>query len=213
MPRARPADRQVPEVALKKRPSQRRAQVTFDAIVDACARLLPVRGYAGVTTNHIADAAGVGIASLYEYFPGKDAIVAQVADRLVHRVIDRLGAAAPDILAGAPERAVHRWIELIHDTLRRERKLVAVFVYQVPYTNRLDSLRAVTPRLVELSRTLRRQAGGRIQLADETASIYLMVNLVSSTILQLILDPPPDISRGELLAALARRIATWVAGH
>ena len=57
------------------RGAQRRAQLTFDALVEACARLLPELGYAGVTTNHVAEAAGVGIASLYEYFPGKDAIV------------------------------------------------------------------------------------------------------------------------------------------
>jgi len=55
-------------------------------------RLLPELGYAGTTTNHIAERAGVNVASLYEYFPGKDAIVAQVAERLVERV---LGPANP----------------------------------------------------------------------------------------------------------------------
>ena len=36
----------------------------------------------------------MNIASLYEYFPGKDAIVAQVAERLVERVLQRLSAGA-----------------------------------------------------------------------------------------------------------------------
>ena len=79
-----------PDFAPKKIPAQRRSRDTFEALVEACTRLLPEQGYAGTTTNHIADRAGVGIASLYEYFPGKDAIVAQVAERLVQRVLARL---------------------------------------------------------------------------------------------------------------------------
>src|SRR4029453_18964712 len=82
----------------RKRPAQARSQATFDALVDACTGLLPRLRYAGTTTNHIAERAGVSIASLYEYFPGKDAIVAQVAERLVDRVLRRLAKEAPRVL-------------------------------------------------------------------------------------------------------------------
>ena len=50
----------------RKLPAQRRSQQTFDAIVEAGTQLLPLLGYAGTTTNHIAERAGVNIASLYE---------------------------------------------------------------------------------------------------------------------------------------------------
>lgn len=50
-----------PVLELKKQPQQRRARATVDAIVDACTRLMAERGYAAVTTNHIAAEAGVGI--------------------------------------------------------------------------------------------------------------------------------------------------------
>ena len=127
------------DFAPKKLPSQRRSQETFDALVDACTWLLPRRGYAGTTTNHIAERAGVNIASLYEYFPGKDAIVAQVAERLVQRVLGRLAAGAARVLQAGEADAVRLWIEWIHDTVAREKELVAVFLYQVPYTNQLDA--------------------------------------------------------------------------
>ena len=42
----------------KKLPKQARSRATFDAVVDACALVLPQQGYAGTTTNHIAEAAG-----------------------------------------------------------------------------------------------------------------------------------------------------------
>jgi AcrR family transcriptional regulator len=106
-----------PVLEPKKQPRQRRARATVESIVEACARLMAERGYAAVTTNHIAAEAGVGIGSLYEYFHGKDAIVAIVAERLVGRVMDRLEAAVPEILAAPPELAALRWIERIHEIL------------------------------------------------------------------------------------------------
>ena len=42
-------------------------------MLDATARLLEGTGFAALTTNHVADLAGVSIGSLYEYFPDKQA--------------------------------------------------------------------------------------------------------------------------------------------
>ncbi len=209
MGRARPVEL---ELELKKQPQQERARATFEAIVEACARLMVEGSYATVTTNHIAAAAEVGIASLYEYFPGKDAIVAVVAERLLARVTTRLIAAVPEVLAAPPLEAARFWIERIYEVLLAERDLVAVFVSEVPYTNRLPAVRAIGPRLLEVSRTLRAQAGGRLHLEHEAATLHLMINLTRSTILELVLDPPSHLSRDEIIAALADRITQWASG-
>jgi len=194
----------------KKRPVQRRSQQTFDALVEAATWLLPRRGYAGTTTNHIAERAGVSIASLYEYFPGKDAIVAQVAERFVARVLDRLTAAAIAVGAAPEEDAVRLWIEKIHDTIARERDLIGVFTYQVPYTNRLDAMRAVSGRLTAFSQQLHRQAGGRVRRELSPASLQLVVNLVTSTILQLVIEPLDEQTHRELFDELVARVEAWV---
>jgi AcrR family transcriptional regulator len=201
--------RQRSDFAPKKRPSQERSKATFVAIVEACTWLLPRLGYAGTTTNHIAKRAGVNIASLYEYFPGKDAIVAQVAERLVERVLGRLGAGAEQVLQAHPRDATRQWIELVHETVAREKSLIAVFTYQVAFTSQLDPIRAIDRRLVELSRALRAKTGaGRTELSD--ASLQLLINLVTSTIMQIVLEPPPDVTPRELLDELIRRVELWL---
>ena len=56
---------------------------TVDAIVQAAAYILVRDGCAKLTTNRIAERAGVNIASLYQYFPNKEAILAELQRRHV----------------------------------------------------------------------------------------------------------------------------------
>jgi AcrR family transcriptional regulator len=199
-----------PDFAPKKLPSQRRSRETFEAMVGACALLLAERGYAATTTNHVAARAGVNIASLYEYFPGKDAIVAQVADRLVERVLGRLAAGVPRVLDSSERDGVRLWIELIHETVAREKKLVSVFLHEIPYTNRLDPIQAIGARLLELSQEMRTRAGGFVRDDFSDASLHLLINLVTSTIMQVVLNPPRDVTRRQLLDELIRRVEDWI---
>jgi AcrR family transcriptional regulator len=201
---------ELPDFAPKKRPAQQRSQQTFDALVDACTGLLPEQGYAGTTTNHIAARAGVSVASLYEYFPGKDAIVAQVAERLVQRVLARLAEGLPHVLAAPPDDGVRLWIDLIHRTVAREKALVAVFQREIPYTNQLAPMRALGGRLLDFSQQLRTRAGAFVRSDFSDARLHLLINLVSSTILQCVLDPPSDVSRRALLDELTLRVEEWI---
>jgi AcrR family transcriptional regulator len=201
----------IPDLRPRKLPVQRRSQATFDAIVESCAWLLPRLGYARTTTNHIAARAGVNISSLYEYFPGKDAIVAQVAERLVNRVLKRLAKGGTLILEEAPEEdALKRWIELVYETVRLERDLMGVFTRQVPYASELEALRRSSARLLEFSQELRRHAGGLVRPDLSRTGMQLIVNLVSSTILQLVLDPPDGTTDREVLDELSGRVDAWM---
>ena len=65
----------------RKTPRQARSQATVDRILDTAARFFDERGYRGTTTNHVAEAAGVSVGSLYQYFPNKDALLTALALR------------------------------------------------------------------------------------------------------------------------------------
>ncbi len=65
----------------RKQPSQSRATETVNAVLEAAARILERHGFEGYTTNAIAERAGVSIGSLYQYFPGKDAVTVALIER------------------------------------------------------------------------------------------------------------------------------------
>jgi AcrR family transcriptional regulator len=83
-----------PVSAMRKEPRQARARATTDAILDAAAHILGERGWAGLTTNAVAEVAGVSIGSLYQYFPNKLALIEAVRRRHFDQVLAVLRAAA-----------------------------------------------------------------------------------------------------------------------
>ncbi len=66
---------------MRKEPRQERSRATVDAVIHAAARILSDHGWAGFTTNRVAETAGVSIGSLYQYFPDKVSIVEAVRHR------------------------------------------------------------------------------------------------------------------------------------
>lgn len=86
--------------APRRRPKQARSQQIVRAIEEACARILAAEGPEAVNTNRIAEVAGVNIASVYRYFPNKDAILAELYERqmeLEGAILDALHARAAEI--------------------------------------------------------------------------------------------------------------------
>lgn len=65
----------------RKAPRQARSLETVKAIVEAAARILEEGGHAGLSTNAVAERAGVSIGSLYQYFPNKDALIGALIAR------------------------------------------------------------------------------------------------------------------------------------
>src|ERR1700733_7246395 len=67
----------------RKQPRQARARETVEAILQAATYILLKAGYEAMTTNQVAERAGVNIASLYQYFPNKQAILGELERRHV----------------------------------------------------------------------------------------------------------------------------------
>ena len=78
----------------RKRPRQARSVATFEAILEAAARILESLGFAGFNTNAVAELAGVSIGSLYQYFPSKDALIVELIRReraeLSNRIVEAI---------------------------------------------------------------------------------------------------------------------------
>jgi len=65
----------------RRRPQQARSRAACEAIVEAAAQILEAGGPEALTTNAVAERAGVSIGTLYQYFPDKQAILLAATHR------------------------------------------------------------------------------------------------------------------------------------
>jgi AcrR family transcriptional regulator len=120
----------------RKKPRQERSLVTYDAILEAATRIFGERGYAGATTNDIAELAGVSIGSLYQYFPNKDALISALQSHHMNEI----AAATHAMIDGAPGRTlresvatlVHAWFSIHLQDVRFHQRLETEFL---PFDN------------------------------------------------------------------------------
>ncbi len=91
-------------ISQRKSPRQARSSFTVQAILDAATRVLEKGSLANFNTNKVAEIAGVSVGSLYQYFPNKDALMAQ----LILREQEGLVLAIETAMADKKIRTLHQ---------------------------------------------------------------------------------------------------------
>lgn len=84
----------------RRNPKQARAQATVDAILAATFQLLETEGAAKLTTNRIAERAGVSIGTLYQYFQDREDILAAMGERQAEALRQKV----TEIVLASPEQ-------------------------------------------------------------------------------------------------------------
>lgn len=111
--------------APRKSGRQSRARETIEAILQASVQIVSRQGISRLTTNHIAELAGVSIGSLYQYFPGKDAVLQALVEREFNRAVDAFVARidAIDPAAVPLDDAIALMVDRVLDEQIRSRPL------------------------------------------------------------------------------------------
>jgi len=181
----------------RRKPTQERARVTVEAIIEATAQLLVEDGYARTSTNRIARRAGVSVGSLYHYFGDKDAIV----DAVIERVLERQLAALTEALSAhadmALEPAVRGLVGAVLASQRIEAELSHVLLTQCARGDRepLDS--RWKRRLTDLL-AAQMLSGLPVRPQNVELAAYVVVHGVFA-IIRDALSERPELIRGDAL--------------
>ncbi|MEU8637020.1 TetR/AcrR family transcriptional regulator [Amycolatopsis sp. NPDC048633] len=193
----------------RKQPRQVRAELTRQRILTAAAHVFGEHGYAAGTTNRIAERAGISIGSLYQYFPNKDAILAELLVRHLDdgaAIAERLQREA---LPGPIEDIFRLFVRGAIESHLDEPRLLRVLLEQAPKsTDVLVKVERLKTNLVGYLRALL-DGHPEVRITDTETAARLIVTTVELVIHQLVADHEPvDIGclETELVAMLTRYV-------
>ena len=192
----------------KKQPSQERSRDTVAVILQATELLLGEHGYDALTTNRIAARAGVNIATLYQYFPNKQAVFAE----LIRRHAAQTRAAALEVLAAHRTQdfaatvqaivdaslAAHRVAPDLHRIYTQERPRLGLEAIEAPSDAAAQLLAA------EWCKTARgRLPNPELALWIASSALHALIHLA-------IVERPDDFARPEFGRELARLLTEYL---
>jgi AcrR family transcriptional regulator len=192
----------------RKTPRQARSRATVDAILEAVAYILERHGYTGLTTNRVAERAGVNIASLYQFFPNKASLITE----LQRRHVEASRAAAAEAIAATSDRNISGVIaalvrsglasHAVNPTLHR------VFAEELPGRWMRDVVAlAPDPIQPQLEAWLREL--GRPSIDAERVA-WMLRAMLRAVIHDAIMERPQDLRSGRLVKELEYLLQSYL---
>ena len=158
-----------------------------------------------LTTNRIAERAGVNIASLYQYFPGKEAIVAELRRR--HGADQR--AALRQVLAehttGELESTIRTLVSVGVAGHAHAPQVHRVFAEEIPALGYRD-ITAIDAPIFEAMRRFLQEAD--VDVRDMDLALWMISTASGAVLHRAAVERPEDLSNGviaeELIMLLCR---------
>jgi AcrR family transcriptional regulator len=186
----------------KKMPIQARSRRTYDSLLEATARLLVKRGYAALTTNHVAETAGVAIGSLYEYFGTKEVLVAEVVRRTVREIALEVAGSFRQALEAGMEGSLAPLVSALFSAIEVRGKLVRVLWTEVPFLWQVEEIRGMPGLMLAIAREGISDATSPWLLEDPEAATYLLSVMVRSAIVESVVLRPEHLDLAQLQRSL-----------
>lgn len=202
MPRHLPVDGPLPGAALIKIPRQPRSVEMVHTILNAGMHVIEEEGLAAMTTNRVAERAGVSVGSLYQYFANRDSILAGIIERSLLD-ITRLMRDAHLSLVDEPLddglrvriTAMLRYYDPYLPVVRR-------VLREVPLLADNGMLATMEQVLVDLVRDYLLHNAHRYRLRNGTAGVHVAASSLILLYLRWLVEPWPRVTEAQFVDAL-----------
>jgi AcrR family transcriptional regulator len=190
----------------RKRPSQSRSRALVDAIVEAGSSLLADKGWEALSLQQVATKAGVSPGSLYQYFPDKAALVAEITERQSQRELAfhlvRFSTMTPQTTL---EESLRLMIRAILDFQRQEGALMRQTLAALQHLGRYEQLAARAREAVQVFRAVLEQHRHRLREGEDLElAVHVLANATHSLTHDGVLPRPDSLDDDTLAHAIER---------
>lgn len=177
----------------RKQPRQARSRAMVDAILDAAARVLIERGYAGTTTNAVAEVAGVSVGSLYQYFPNKDSLITALHQRHALQMRTLLDAALERHQASTLREALQGVVESAVEAHQLDADLHRVLERQLQGLDQFPGAEEASADIEGRIRALLESHRDEIVVPDLALATFVLMHAVHALIHAVAIDRPAQV--------------------
>jgi AcrR family transcriptional regulator len=152
-----------------------------EAILDATTRILVKDGYVGLTTNGVAERAGISIGSLYQYFPNRDALITGVARRYSDKMKSELSEILVETKSDGLSAALSAMITGIAARNATNPKLNHILNHELPKLGNMEWRDDIAARSLAIAESL--LAAHKYELRkgiDQRTAAFLMAKTVEA---------------------------------
>jgi AcrR family transcriptional regulator len=187
----------------RKQPRQARSRATVNAILESAARILTATDSPSFSTNTVAELAGVSIGTLYQYFPSKEAIVAELGRRhageMNQIVMTALSITVDDNLEGIVNSLIKAFIDAHTTQPALHLALIGYRAERPGYEETLGEIDAMDMVRRVLAEHMRDADHDRLE-----ATAFVAATLVHETIHAAVRERP-DLLHSDAFAAMLGR--------
>jgi AcrR family transcriptional regulator len=196
----------------RKHASQDRSRAKVDALVEATARILVREGFDKASTNRIAEKAGVSVGTLYQYYPGKEALVVAVIERHDQEIMQVVHDALAEVASQPIEQAVRRLVVAAIEAHRVDPKLHRVLAEQIPRTGRLENIEAYSRESYALFRAYLERHRDEVRAVDLGLAAFVCVTTIEALTHNAVLYHAEMLS-GDAVESLVDEATRLVVGY
>jgi AcrR family transcriptional regulator len=196
----------------RKRASQQRSRATVDALIEATARILVREGFDKASTNRIAEVAGVSVGSLYQYFPGKEALVVAVIERHNREIMQTVRVELAGVLAQPLEAAVRKLVAVAVKAHHVDPKLHRVLAEQVPRVGALEKLETFNSENYTLFKSYLAKHREEIRVDDLDLAAFVCVTSIEALTHNAVLHHG-NVMRDETMDGLVDAATRLIVGY
>lgn len=195
---------------MARQPQQERARRTAEAIVEAGFRATARYGAQGATMRQIADIAGVGVASLYEYYEDRDALFKAMGERFAGDVTRMIKDITPTLVRIPIRQAVFELIHAFEELLRRQDGVYLKCANQGLFLDQAAELQPIYKALIELFSQHTMYHPEHLRLQRLNTMTYIFLNSGVFTLVRYMSNPAPHFSFDDLANGMADMVGHYV---
>lgn len=211
-PRARAKRPEIVRHEIRGIPRQKRSQATVRSIKQATLELSRQDGFISLSTNRIADHAGVSIGTLYQYFSTVESILISLFEDSSVEFAEATKALMVSALEEPVRTAVPAVIDRLLKMHARHREILLRLPAERPELKLVERPMAFDNLVRGGIKTYLEWHFPKLNSREINRKVFFLEQVELGSIRRYLLDPPAQMTRQEFIADLSSLVVAYIEG-